>query len=108
MTGLTGLILFIPALRLTAIYLAIATLGFGAAVQQLIPLPYWSNLFGGHQGIKVPRPKIAGFVFDSDLELYYLTLAVVVVLLWALFNIARSQLDGPSSPFGTSRRIPRT
>jgi branched-chain amino acid transport system permease protein len=57
LTSLTGLILFIPALRLGTIYLAIATLGFGAAVQQLIPLPYWSAILGGHQGIRVPRPQ---------------------------------------------------
>jgi len=92
LTGLTGLILFIPALRLTAIYLAIATLGFAAAVQQLIPLPTWSYLTGGHLGIKVPRPQIGGFLFDSDRALYYLTLIIVVVLMWALFNIARSHL----------------
>lgn len=92
LTSLTGFILFIPALRLTAIYLAIATLGFSAAVQQLLPLPYWSHLLGGHQGIKVPRPAIAGFVFDSDLELYYLTLAIVVALLWVAANFARSYM----------------
>lgn len=89
-TSLTGFILFIPALRLTTIYLAIATLGFGAAVQQLIPLPYWSAIFRGHQGIKVPRPQLGGFVFDRDLELYYLTLIVVLALLVIAWNLARS------------------
>jgi len=92
LTSLTGLILFIPALRLSAIYLAIATLGFGAAVQQLIPLPYWSAVFGGHQGIKVPRLQIAGFVFDTDWELYYLTLVVVLALLIVSWNVARSYI----------------
>ncbi len=92
LTSLTGFVLFIPALRLTAIYLAIATLGFSAAVQQLLPLPYWSQLLGGHQGIKVPRPALAGFTLSSDLELYYLTLIVVTVLLWWAANLARSYL----------------
>lgn len=91
-TGVTGLILFIPALRLSAIYLAIATLGFGAAVQQLIPLPYWSALLGGHEGIKVPRPQIGNFVFDTDLELYYLTLVIVLVLIALSWNVARSHI----------------
>jgi hypothetical protein len=92
LTSLTGLILFIPALRLGTIYLAIATLGFGAAVQQLIPLPYWSAILGGHQGIRVPRPQIGSFVFDTDLELYYLTLVIVVVLLVLSWNVARSYI----------------
>lgn len=92
LTGGTGLILFIPALRLSAIYLAIATLGFGAAVQQLIPLPYWSAIFGGHQGIKVPRPQLGGLVFDTDVELYYLTLVIVLALLALSWNIARSYI----------------
>jgi len=91
-TGVTGLILFIPALRLSAIYLAIATLGFGAAVQQLIPLPYWSAILGGHEGIRVPRPKILSFVFDTDLELYYLTLVIVLVLIALSWNVARSYI----------------
>lgn len=92
LTSLTGFILFIPALRLTAIYLAIATLGFGAAVQQLLPLPYWSAILGGYQGIKVPRPQIGGFVFDTDLELYYLTLVIVLALLAISGNVARSYI----------------
>lgn len=92
LTSLTGFILFIPALRLSAIYLAIATLGFGAAVQQLIPLPYWSAILGGHQGIKVPRPSIGGLIFDTDLELYYLTLLIVLALLAVSWNVARSYI----------------
>lgn len=90
--GSSGLILFIPALRLSAIYLAIATLGFGAAVQQLIPLPYWSAILGGHEGIKVPRPHLGGFVFDTDLELYYLTMVIVLALLALSWNVARSYI----------------
>lgn len=89
-TGLTGFILLIPALRLTAIYLAIATLGFGAAVAEI--LPRWSSLTGGHQGMRVPQPTIFGLRLDSDVELYYLALIIVIIMILLARNIVNSKL----------------
>jgi branched-chain amino acid transport system permease protein len=87
-TGLVGLILLIPALRLTAIYFAIATLGFGAAVSQL--LPNWSVLTGGHQGLRVP--KMALTVAGSDVERYLLMAVATLVMIALAYNLARSHL----------------
>jgi len=87
LTGLVGLVLLIPALRLTALYFAIATLGFGAAVAQL--LPNWSSLTGGHQGLRVPKLAL---LTGSDAERYAL-LAVAAMLMIALaYNLVRSHL----------------
>jgi len=89
-TGLTGFILLIPALRLTTIYLAIATLGFGAAVSEI--LPRWSSLTGGYQGMKVPKPTIFGLTLHSDVELYYLALIIVIIMILLARNIVHSNL----------------
>lgn len=90
LTGLTGFILLVPALRLTAIYLAIATLGFGAAVAEI--LPRWTALTGGYQGMKVPKAVLFGLTLDSDVELYYLALIIVIFMILLARNIVHSKL----------------
>ena len=49
-----GFLLGLPALRLSGPYLAIATLGFGLAVIQIIG---HGALFGGHMGLVVPTAR---------------------------------------------------
>ncbi len=87
LTGLVGLVLLIPALRLTAIYFAIATLGFGAAVAQL--LPNWSGLTGGHQGLRVPKMALAA---GSDAERYALMALATMLMIALAYNLVRSHL----------------
>ena len=89
LTALLGLLLVIPALRLAEIYLAIATLGFGVAVEQLLPQWAWT---GGHQGLSVPRTKLFGLTLSSDLAFYYLILIVVLLLVWLAANLVRAPL----------------
>lgn len=89
-TGLGGFILLIPALRLSAIYLAIATLGFGAAVYEIIPR--WSSLTGGHQGMHVATPSLFGLKLESDVSLYFLALAVTLLMILIARNTVYSQL----------------
>lgn len=89
-TGLAGLVLLIPALRLSAIYLAIATLGFGAAVYEI--LPRWPELTGGYQGMNIATPTFFGLKLDSDVSLYFLSLALTVLMLFMARNIVYSRL----------------
>ena len=53
LAGLFGLLLGLPALRLEGPYLAIATLGFGLAVTQIIGR---LDFLGGRMGISIPGP----------------------------------------------------
>ncbi|MDY7037962.1 MAG: branched-chain amino acid ABC transporter permease, partial [Thermodesulfobacteriota bacterium] len=64
-----GFILGLPALRLEGPYLAIATLGFGMAIIQVIGR--W-QIFGGRMGLEAPSIAIGPHIFESDRELYYL------------------------------------
>ena len=57
-SALFGFLLGLPALRLAGPYLAIATLGFGLAVTQIIG---HSALFGGHMGLVVPDATVGPF-----------------------------------------------
>lgn len=88
-TGVFGLLLVIPALRLSGIYLAIATLGFGVAVEQILPQWSWA---GGHQGLRVPRPELFGLSLKPELSFYFVVLAVSLLLWWITRNAVRSAL----------------
>jgi len=98
-TAVVGLLLVIPALRLSEIYLAIATLGFGVAVQQLLPqLPFT----GGHQGLNVSRIALDGWIeyetvlgplrFNERVNFYFFVLAVCLVLWWITKNAIHSRI----------------
>ncbi|MBC7169400.1 branched-chain amino acid ABC transporter permease [Candidatus Bipolaricaulota bacterium] len=90
LSGLAGFILLIPALRLSAIYLAIATLAFGTAVAEA--LPRWASVTGGYQGMRVPRANLFGLDVQNDVAMFYLALAMVVVLILMARNLVRSRV----------------
>jgi ABC-type branched-subunit amino acid transport system permease subunit len=72
-TALVGTAVALPAVRLTGIYLALATFGFGILMQRLA---YPLGVLFGDRGVRsIPRP--AGF--ESDTRFYYVALAVLVV-----------------------------
>lgn len=85
-----GVLVGVPALRLTGPYLTIATLGFGIAVHQV--LTNWEALSGGRMGLPVPRVAFGPAALTNDQRLYYLAVAVAVLLTWAAANLARSHV----------------
>jgi branched-chain amino acid transport system permease protein len=69
-----GLLIGFPALRLSGFYLAIATMGFVVAVEQLFST--LENVTGGHAGIRgIPFP----YLLNSDIEKYLLVLSFAFV-----------------------------
>lgn len=93
-----GLLLALPALRVTGPYLAMVTLAFGTIVQILIN--EMDFLTEGPLGIKVPKPSIAGYQLDEHgfywmvLVLMSLSLVVVDRLLKSQFGRAFEALRG--------------
>ncbi len=83
-----GVLLGLPALRLSGPYLAIATLGFVVAVEQVFDK--WSTLTGGFQGLKVPRPSIGPLVLADDRSLYLLVVVLVGIMTWLARNLIQS------------------
>jgi branched-subunit amino acid ABC-type transport system permease component len=71
-----GALLAIPAIRLSGLYLALATLGFGLLVQNMFYNTNW--MFGAEgQGVTVPRPSLSWLDGNDDRQYYYVVLAVV-------------------------------
>ncbi len=90
--GLLGFIIGLPALRLKGFYLAIATMAFGVAVQQLFAA---GDFFGGHSGI-YGIPKL----IKSDFGMYIINLAFFLLL----YFIADILIN---SPFGIKYKMVR-
>jgi ABC-type branched-subunit amino acid transport system ATPase component/branched-subunit amino acid ABC-type transport system permease component len=109
-----GAVLAIPAIRLSGLYLALATFGFGLLVQDML---YQSNVMFGvtNIGINMPMPHLSWLSVDSNDGFYYVVLliaaiaaAVVIVLTRSrLGRLLRSMSDSPVAlaTSGTSVRV---
>lgn len=92
-TGIVGLALGLPALRLGGLYLALVTFALAVAVPQLLKYKLFEDWTGGVQGIVLMKPDAPfGLPLDPDQWVYLFTLAVGVVVFVAANNIVRSRI----------------
>jgi branched-chain amino acid transport system permease protein len=98
LTGGIGFLFGVPALRLSALYLALATFALAVVAPSLIKRP--AELTGGVQGIVLAPPvaplpasdafaTLTGTAMTSDQWVYYVTLAWSLVLFWLAWNLLR-------------------
>jgi branched-chain amino acid transport system permease protein len=86
-----GFLFGIPALRLEGLYLALATFALALAVPQI--LKYFEEWTGGSQGIVLLKPEAPwGLPLTADQWVYFLTLAVLVVLFVLAANLLRGRV----------------
>ncbi len=84
-----GFLLGLPALRLEGPYLAIATLGFGITITQVIGR---MELFGGRQGLHAPELIIGSWHLNSDRDFYYLLISITVLLTIGARNLMKTKI----------------
>jgi ABC-type branched-subunit amino acid transport system ATPase component/branched-subunit amino acid ABC-type transport system permease component len=86
-----GAVIAIPAIRLSGLYLALATFGFGLLLQNMF---YNTNLMFGVNGygIAMPRPHVSWLTMDSDTGFYYVVLAITGLVAVAVVAITRTRL----------------
>jgi len=85
-----GFLFGLPALRLEGLYLALATFSLALAVPQI--LKYFEHWTGGSQGIVLSKPKPPlGLRLTEDQWIYFLTLAVTVLLFVLAVNLLRGR-----------------
>jgi branched-chain amino acid transport system permease protein len=87
-TTASGLVVGLPALRMTGIYLAIATLAFSVIIQEVFSR--WESVTHGFAGMPVEKPTILGIAFHDEGPFYYLCLFFLVLVLWLTRNLLRS------------------
>jgi branched-chain amino acid transport system permease protein len=83
-----GAIVGRPTLRMTGVYLAIATLAFAVIVEQVIA--HWESVTGGYRGMMVPAAQWLGMDLGSAIPFYFMCLLLLVICLWIALNILRS------------------
>jgi len=86
-----GAVLAIPAIRLSGLYLALATFGFGILLQSMF---YSEDYMFGSTGLGLtePRPAWSWVDASSDRGYYYLVLCVVVASTVLIIGLNRSRL----------------
>ena len=87
-TALCGAAIGRPTLRMSGLYLAIATLAFGSIVGTVFQK--WTSVTGGFDGFAVPTPYVFGIAVDSATGIYYVSLAVLAFVMWVSANLLRS------------------
>ncbi|MBR0724953.1 branched-chain amino acid ABC transporter permease [Bradyrhizobium manausense] len=81
-----------PALRLSGVYLALATFALATAMPQLLKLNFLEHWTGGVQGLVVTKPDAPfGLKMSQDMWLYYFTLVVVLAIYILSVNLLRSR-----------------
>jgi branched-chain amino acid transport system permease protein len=84
-----ALVLSVVTLRLRGLYLALATLAFGLLIDSCAV--GFLDITGGPSGlVGIPSFSVAGFTFASPRAMYYLVLALDVIILIALVGAMRS------------------
>lgn len=83
-----GLVVGIPAIRVSGLYLAMVTLAFAIVVEQIIGM--WRGVTGGFMGMVVETPRLFRASLGSPRVFYYVCLVVAVLVLLALANLMRS------------------
>src|SRR6516165_4678884 len=73
-TAAVGVLVGLPALRMTGVYLSIATLAFALIIQEV--LTRWERVTGGLRGKAVDKPVVFGIYLGGDAAFYFLCLAV--------------------------------
>jgi ABC-type branched-subunit amino acid transport system permease subunit len=95
-SAMMGLLFAVPALRVRGLTLAMATLAAALAVEQL--LFRWPWFSGGVEGARLPPARLFGIDFDANAlgaarprrTFGFMVLAVAVLVMVAMVNLARS------------------
>lgn len=88
--GFCGYLIGKPTLRLSGIYLTLATLGFHMIL--FLILLNWMSFTNGPMGIMdIPHPDLFGLEIDSRAKFYYLILALLLLTLASMERLVNSR-----------------
>ena len=90
-TTFAGVLLGLPTLKLRTHYLTMATIGFAEAVRLLAV--NLDKLTGGPNGIRgIPAPRLGPLVLNTPFRMYYLSLALLALVVLGLYRLKGSSL----------------
>lgn len=85
-TGIIGLLIGLPAVRLSGNFLAVVSLGFGLSIPQIAL--NWDSLTGGYSGMPLSRPAW----LLNDNQFIYVIILMTILVTWLLHNILKSRM----------------
>jgi branched-chain amino acid transport system permease protein len=85
--AVAGVVIGVPALRLSPLYIAMVTFGFGQAVNYLVV--NWIELTRGPNGMTVPETTMFGSAVSPQ-GIFLMVVIVFAALLWVSWNIRRT------------------
>jgi branched-chain amino acid transport system permease protein len=89
LTGAVGALVGFPALRLSGIYLVIATIAFGFIIEEVAAR--WESVTNGNDGMRIKQIELFGFTVSRDgYGFYYLCLGFLILMLVLALNLLRS------------------
>lgn len=88
--GVVGALLGVVTLRLSGVYLAIATLALSFVVIEVVL--QLREITGGAAGIVISTPSVLGFELSSDRSIYYLCALVLGVVILVTSALIRSPI----------------
>jgi len=84
--GIFGYFIAKPTLRLSGIYMTLATLGFNMIF--FLVLQNWMSFTNGPLGIMdIPPPSILGYVIETRIQYYYLIFVLVLVTIGSMHRL---------------------
>ena len=87
--GAVGALVGFPALRLSGIYLVIATIAFGFIVEEIAAR--WESVTNGNEGMRIKALDLFGFTLGRDgYGFYVVCLALLVAVMLGALNLLRS------------------
>ena len=87
--GAVGALVGFPALRLSGIYLVIATIAFGFIVEEVAAR--WESVTNGNEGMRIKALDVFGFTLGRDgYGFYVVCLALLIAVMLGALNLLRS------------------
>lgn len=88
-SGLLGIVVAMPALKIRGFYIAITTLAAHFIIMWIIL--HGGDVTQGTSGLSADEVSIFGFVFDSELKFYYLAMVFVTLVVFFTNNMMRTK-----------------
>lgn len=89
LAGIVGFLIAIPATRLRAVYLALATFAFAEGAQWVFNA--WESMTKGPDGLRLPRADVFGYEMGTDPRAFPVMAVLLVLVLAATMFLTRSK-----------------
>ena len=89
-TGLVGLVVGMPALRIKGFYIAVSTLAAHYIIIWIIL--HADSLTRGVNAIEAAAPTLGGFIFKTERDMYFLIMVFTLLATFLASNLVRTKI----------------